>query len=306
MPQIPLRDRRSFGRRISALILSFFVLIFLFSWLLIVNVTQTLSMVMMPFSNRAFRSYNRWAANTWWGGCVTMAKLCYNIRIEVSGDPLPSLESAIVVSNHQQMPDITFLMFLARDKGRLGDLKWFVKDSIKWIPGIGWGMVFIGCIFVKRNWNKDRASIERTFAWINKGRVPFWIMLFAEGTRITPGKLEKSRIWAEKKGIEPPKHVLTPRTKGFVSSVIGLRDGHLDAVYDLTIGYKDGVPTLGQYSLGACPLAHIHVRRFAVAELPQKEEELDTWLLDRFREKDDLLESFYAKGSFQTYKRRKT
>ena len=203
----------------------------------------------------------------------------------------------IVLSNHQDMPDITFLMAFARSKGRLGDLKFFVKQPIKYVPGVGWGMVFLDCLFVKRNWTADRDSVERTFARLNGDKVPVWLVSFVEGTRITPVKLAASREYARSNGLTPPEHTLVPRSKGFVASVQGLRDS-LDAVYDVTIGYPDGVPDLWQYARGFAKVAHLHVRRYAIAELPESPQELAAWLHDRFREKDRLLAGFYSDGAF--------
>lgn len=45
----------------------------------------------------------------------------------------------------------------------LGDMKWMVKDIIKYVPGVGWGMLFLDCIFVKRDWTTDKESIRKTF-----------------------------------------------------------------------------------------------------------------------------------------------
>ncbi len=298
MPQTPLANPRSLLRRLYGTFIAIPIAIFLFSTLLFINITQTASLILAIFSRKAFRVYNRFAANTWWGLCDIAATRIHGVYLELTGDPIPKKENAIVVSNHQQMPDITFLFNLARAKGRLGDLKWFVKDNIKYVPGIGWGMVFIGCIFVKRNWTRDRASIERTFTWINKGKVPYWIILFVEGTRITASKLAKSRQFAESKNMQPLEHLLLPRTKGFTSAVIGLRDGHLDAVYDLTIGYTDGVPTLSQFISGVAKVAHFHVRRYVAADLPETEDALSEWLMERFREKDRRLDAFYREGTF--------
>ena len=127
--------------------------------------------------------------------------------------------------------------------------------------------------------------------------MPLWLISFSEGTRLTPGKLERSREIALDKGLEPFRHVLPPRTRGFVASVEGLR-GHLDSVYDVTIGYVDGVPTLRQFIQGYVGRAHLHVRRFAVSELPERADDLVDWLRQRFREKDALLDSFYRHGVF--------
>jgi hypothetical protein len=127
--------------------------------------------------------------------------------------------------------------------------------------------------------------------------VPLWLVSFVEGTRITPAKLERSQNYAEATGLEPPNHVLIPRTKGFVASVQALRQS-LDAVYDVTIGYPDGVPTLWQYIKGHARVAHLHIRRYPIAELPTRAAGLAQWLIRQFGEKDRLLERFYATHSF--------
>ena len=98
-----------------------------------------------------------------------------------------------------------------------------------------------GCIFVKRAWTRDKATILATFSRILENRVPIWLISFVEGTRFTPDKLIRSQQWAAEKGVFQPHHVLTPKVKGFVASIEGLRP-HLDAVYDVTIGYVEGAP----------------------------------------------------------------
>lgn len=297
LPLPPLPDPPDLPSRVKALTKAVPLSSFLFSELLAANFGQTSSLAVLPFSRRAFRKINRWFADTWWGHCVTMAELLYDAHVYLTGDAIPPRENAIVVANHQQMPDITALMLFARTKGRLGDLKWFVKDELKYVPGVGWGMVFLDCLFVKRDWHTDADSIERTFASLRKGKVPLWLICFAEGTRLSPKKIERSRAFAEEQGLKPLEHVLQPRTKGFVASVQGLRD-HVDAVYDVTIGYENGVPTLWQYIQGLAPVAHMHWLRVPVADLPETDEELELWLQKRYEVKDQLLAHFYEHGVF--------
>jgi 1-acyl-sn-glycerol-3-phosphate acyltransferase len=263
----------------------------------VVNGVQMASLLLRPFSRRAFRAVNRGCAGAWWGWCADVVRVFYGTRAVVSGDPLPHQESALLVANHQEMTDISFLFFLARSKGRLGDLKWFVKDVIKYVPGIGWGMLFLDCIFLKRDWASDRASIQRTFAGITGHGVPLWLVSFSEGTRITPEKAARSRAYAADAGIRATENVMIPRTKGFVGSVIGLRD-HIDAIYDVTLGYPDGLCTIWQHMCGIGRIAHIHVRRHAIADLPETEAALTEWLLERFRVKDDLLTAFQQDRAF--------
>ncbi len=297
MPLPPLQDPPGPGPRILRLFRAVPAATFLFVLLLGCNLAQTLSLVLLIFSRKTFRRFNRETANFWWGTCVIFSKWIYGIRLEMTGDDVPMLENALVLANHQEMPDITFLMILARTKGRLGDLKWFVKDQFKWVPGVGWGMVFLECLFVKRDWAADADSIARTFSRILRDDVNIWLMNFPEGTRLKPHKIKASREYALKKGIPPLEHVLLPRTKGFVASVQGLRQ-HLDAVYDITIGYKEGIPTLWQLAKGLSKVAHMHVRRVPTADLPQTDEALSEWLMERFQQKDKMLARYYKEGAF--------
>ena len=297
MPQSPLRDPSAPAARLAGLAKAIPAVGGLFSTLIVFNGAQTASLAVRPLSRQAFRGFNRWAADLWWGWCVSAAEAIHGTRIEVTGDELPKRENAVVVVNHQQMADITYLMFLARQKGRLGDMKWFVKDPIKYVPGVGWGMLFLDCIFLKRDWLTDRRSIEETFRRLTADRVPVWLMSFVEGTRVTPEKVARSRSFARKRGLEPTDHVLIPRTKGFVATVGAMRS-YADAVYDITIGYPDGVPSLWQYAQGFTRQAHLHVRRYPMAILPESDAALTTWLLARFREKDALLAEFYRTGRF--------
>ena len=292
-----LADPPGLGRRLSGLVTGLAAFFVLFPALLVINVAQCASVALIPVSRPAFRGFNRWVASFWWGCCASFAQGVYGTRLEVTGDPVPPRENAIVVANHQEMADITYLFFFARSKGRLGDLKWFVKDVIKHVPGVGWGMVVLGCLFVKRDWTADRAYVMRTFDTLVRERLPAWLVTFAEGTRITPAKAARSAEYAARAGLPPTGRVLIPRTRGFVASVEGLGE-HLDAVYDVTIGYPDGAPTLWQYVRGFSRVAHLHVRRTPREALPSGEAELREWLLALFRDKDRLLARFEETGTF--------
>lgn len=297
MPLPPLSNDDDFAGRLWRNLRVAIPVTFWFGFLIVINLTQTLSLVIKPFSASVFRRVNRWCASTWWGGCVVFAERFNGQEIIISGEELPTDENVLVLSNHQQMPDITTIMSMARSMGRLGDLKFFVKHAIKWVPGIGWGMQFLNCPFLKRNWSADREKIDATFATLVDERIPMWLVSFVEGTRATEAKIRASTEWAVEHGIEPTRNVLIPRTKGFVASVEGLGD-HLDAVYDFTIGYVDGVPTLWQHITGQVKKIHVHVRRLPADELPKIEAELKQWLMDRFYEKDALLEEYYDTGAF--------
>ncbi|MBW2458496.1 MAG: acyltransferase [Deltaproteobacteria bacterium] len=297
MPLAPLPEPSSRLERLHRLSRGIPIATFLGSALLGINALQMASLAIKPVSRATFRRFNRGAADTWWGFCVTIAERVNGTTIVVTGDEVPPLENTIVVANHQQMPDITFLMQFARTKGRLGDLKWFVKKALKYVPGVGWGMVFLDCLFVERRWTDDQDRIAQIFHQIVSERIPLWLITFVEGTRMTPEKVTAAQAYARDRGFPPTDHVLVPRTKGFVASVQGLRD-HIDAVYDVTIGYEEGVPSLWQYAKGQVGKAHLHVRRYPVADLPNDPSQLADWLFQLFQEKDDLLAHYYEHGAF--------
>jgi 1-acyl-sn-glycerol-3-phosphate acyltransferase len=268
-----------------------------FATLLPFNLLQLLSTVLLPFSRRAFRVLNRWCAGTWWGWCVSGAELVYGVRVILTGDDVPMRENALLIANHQQMPDIPAIMKFCRAHDRLGDMKYFVKKELKWVPGLGWGLQFLDCLFIDRTWALDRERIHRTFERLVSARVPVHLISFVEGTRLTATKLEAAQTYAEGMGLAVPRHTLVPRSKGFAASVEGLRS-HITAIYDLTIAYEEGVPSLWQYLKGLVQRIHVHVRRFPIDDMPSTESELRSWLLTRWREKDDLLERYYAQGAF--------
>ena len=295
MPLQPLTDTSGPTSTIRGLAL----LAIGFGTLLPINLVQLLSLAVLPFSRRAFRAANRWCADTWWGLCVNGAERFNGTQVIFTGDDVPKRENALLISNHQEMPDITAIMKFSKTRDRLGDLKFFVKKQLKWVPGMGWGMQFLDCLFIDRDWTSDSEKIRRTFDRLVTGNVPVHVVSFAEGTRLTLPKLEVAQTYARENGLPVPRHTLVPRSKGFAASVEGLRS-HIAAVYDLTIAYETGVPSLWQYMKGLVKRIHVHVRRFPIEELPQSADDLRQWLLSRWDEKNELLDYYYENGGFPT------
>jgi len=286
---VPAWLRTSLG--LSAGALSFVYLIG------ILNPIQMLSVLVRPFSKSAFRTVNRWCARSVWGLWVVMAERQNGTIFRFTGDVPPREENAVLIPNHQSMVDVLVVLAHGWRTARLGDMKWFVKDVVKWVPGPGWGMKFLDCIFLKRNWAQDRTEIERLFGKFKEEDIPIYLVSFLEGTRKTPQKHAASRAFAESRGMHVPEHTMVPRTKGFVATMIGLRTA-LDSVQDLTIAYPDGVPSLIDCFAGRPRRIDIHVRRYPIETLPTDEAGLTQWVLDRFREKDALLAEHAERGVF--------
>lgn len=199
-----------------------------------------------------------------------------------------------MIANHQGMADIIVALCIAYSCKMVSHTTWLAKDVLKWVPGVGWGMAFLDCIFLKRDWAADAQRIKETFSKVVESGFPIWLISFPEGTRLTQKKLQASNARAAKQGLAASKYVLRPRTKGFIATMSGLRNS-VDAVYDMTIGYVDRKPSLTAIIRGDIDAVHVHVDRFAIADLPA-EEGLSSWLRERFELKDKRMSQFKKTG----------
>lgn len=267
--------------------------------ILICNLLQMLSLALMPFSGVAFRAVNRNIAKVWFSSLAIFLEHLPGLEFVQTGDALPVKENAFVVANHQSGADIPAIIVLAHRCRRTADLKWFVKDVIKWVPGIGWGMLFLDCLFLKRNWSEDKEKILATFNRLRANRVPFFLLSYVEGTRLTLAKRDRSREYCKKAGLPVLTHVLSPRTRGFEATLEGLGT-MADAVYDVTLAFEGfptgAIPGFGALLWGPLRRVHLHVRRYPAEKLPRTKEHRVQWILDRFTDKDQLLATFYRTG----------
>lgn len=281
-------------RKILRPLLATVLLVLLAIAILLANFLQMASLVLLPFSARGFRAFNRFICNAWFGSLRWSLEDAIGIEFRQTGENFPWRENAFLIANHQKMSDIPALIVIAHRSGRMGDLKWFVKDPLKWVPGVGWGMRFLDCLFVKRNWTADKEKVTATFAKIREENIPFWIVSFLEGTRLRPAKLARSQEFARKQGLPHLEYVMLPRTKGFEATLEGLGASN-KAVLDATIGYEGASPNLWQLFYKT-ERVHIHTRRFT--QWPGTREEKGAWIIQRYVEKDALLKEFKATGAF--------
>lgn len=272
------------------------IFLFLFIFIILINIIQITSILFIPLSKKVFRRINTFLAGSWWGTAEWVMRKA-GINVVISGDKLFPRENIILISNHQGMSDIPVLFKLAKEMKQIDHMKWFIKDIIKYVPGIGWGMLFLDGLFLKRNWDKDRQKIEGTFKKFFKDNIPIWLILFPEGTRFRPEKLKLMERVAKSKNLPPLNHVLLPRAKGFTASVQGLR-GHCKAVLDATIIYEGTAPTITDLVLGKVSKVHLHVKRFELDDLTDDKDELNHWITQRFYIKDEMIAQFHKiKGS---------
>jgi len=270
--------------------------------------------------------YNAWIAFTkqsWGLLTMTMTQWWAPTTVRISGDStmrgqlLKTVDGSvlcnfpqrmILIANHQIYTDWLYLWWIGYTAGMHGRIYVVLKESLKRIPVIGWGMQFSQFIFLKRKWEQDKPRLAAHLQKFNKPKDPMWLMLFPEGTNLAPSTREASKAWADKNGIKDMQHTLLPRSTGLHFMLQELSKT-VDYVYDCTIAYE-GVPrgefaqdifTVGASYFGGKPPKSVNMywRRFAIASIPLDDtKKFDLWLRQRWVEKDKFIEDFYRHGKF--------
>lgn len=219
-------------------------------------------------------------------------------KVIFSGETLPERERVLIIANHRTEVDWMYLWDLALRKGRLGYIKYILKSSLMKLPIFGWAFHILEFISVERKWEVDESPMRKMLSTFINPQDPLWLAVFPEGTDFTEQKCIRSQKFASENGLPILHNVLLPKTKGFTACLEELK-GCLDAVYDITIGYKNRCPTFLDNAFGVAPSeVHIHVRRIVINDIPNSEEMIGSWLMDTFMKKDQLLSDFNSRGCF--------
>ncbi|GFQ05031.1 probable 1-acyl-sn-glycerol-3-phosphate acyltransferase 4 [Phtheirospermum japonicum] len=220
-------------------------------------------------------------------------------RVIFSGDMIPVEKRVLIISNHRTEVDWMYLWNLALRKGCLGYIKYVLKSSLMKLPIFGWGFHVLEFVPVERKWEVDEPVMHKMLSTFADRRDPLWLAVFPEGTDYTEQKCIKSQKFAVENGLPVLKNVLLPKTKGFIACLEILR-GSLDAVYDVTIAYKNHqCPSFMDNVFGVDPSeVHMHIKRIPLDKIPLSENEATNWLMDEFVLKDKLLTDFIVNGQF--------
>jgi 1-acyl-sn-glycerol-3-phosphate acyltransferase len=256
-----------------------------------------------PFSRVTARRLNEWMMSHLWpiyGYCL---EVLGGTTIRFTGDALPATVNQgnyVVISNHSYYCDwCPITCSLSQRFGRNAQFKLMAKDFIKYIPGVGTGIMGVGAIFLARDFHTDMPKLRRAFAHLIEDKIPFWLYSHPEGSRANPAKLAEARKFAQEKGLTPLDNLLLPRVKGFAASVEALRPC-LTGILDITVSYAKRPPIIPfSFFLGFPPSEiSLHVRHIPIAELPVDNAGLSRWLYTRWEEKDKLLSQINAQGVF--------
>jgi len=273
---------------------------------LLINAIQLCLYCLIGWWNRSlFRKLNYYLVWMIYAQLLFLTDWWSNSEIRIHADPDiiegMSKRSAIVLMNHHIELDWLFGWMVADRSKVLGNGRVFVKKMLKYVPIIGWAWNFSDIAYLERDWNKDQETMTKSVQSLADYPDPVWLLLFAEGTRLNPEKLEASRDFARKRGLPVLRHCLTPRTKGFSFIMEQIDRQVIPYVYDVTlaINSKDGGPaTISSILLGRKTVGEIYIRRFDINEIPKTTDESAQFLMDVYKSKDALLDSYARTGNF--------
>ncbi|KAL9140598.1 hypothetical protein ABFS82_14G047700 [Erythranthe guttata] len=268
------------------------------AFMFLVYFVPPVAVILRLFSVRYSRKSVSFLFGLWLGLWPFLFEKINKTRVIFSGDKVPVEERVLIITNHRTEVDWMYLWNFALRKGCLGYIKYVLKSSLMKLPIFGWGFHILEFIPVERNWELDESVMRQKLSTFTNRNDPLWLSVFPEGTDYTEQKCIKSQKFASENGLPVLKNVLLPKTRGFNVCLEILR-GSLDAVYDVTIAYKNQCPSFLDNVFGVDPSeVHMHVRRIPLDEIPSSESGAATWLMDEFVLKDQLLTDFIVNGHF--------
>ncbi|XP_021738566.1 probable 1-acyl-sn-glycerol-3-phosphate acyltransferase 5 [Chenopodium quinoa] len=268
------------------------------AFMMLVYIGFVTAVIVRLFSVRYSRKLTSVVFASWLALWPFLFEKINKTKVVFSGVTVPDKERILLLANHRTEVDWMYIWDLALRKGSLGYIKYVLKSSLMNLPVFGWAFQILEFIPVHRKWEIDEPIMHKMLSTLKDPQDPLWLAIFPEGTDFTEQKSIRSQKYAADHGLPILTNVLLPKTKGFFACMEELRNS-LDAVYDVTIGYKPRCPFFLDNVFGINPSeVHIHIRRLSISNIPDSEEELGIWLMDTFCLKDKLLSEFYSKGHF--------
>ncbi len=206
-------------------------------------------------------------------------------------------EHSLTVINHSYEIDFIILWLLIDKFKGLGSARGYVKNEIKYIPIWGWFFGLAEHIFLARSYEKDKSIIENKVKDYVTNIDNNWLVLLAEGTRFNKEKQEVSNKFAIERGLEPLKHHLIPRAKGFALTVPILKKLNCPTLYNVQLAFEKNAPneaTFGNLLQGRKLIAHVFIDRIDMTKVEPTFE----YLYDLYKLKDALQDSFHNYGNF--------
>lgn len=238
-----------------------------------------------------------WLASHWMDANTRHQSVLLPTELRVEGlDKLSTGEWYMLIANHQSWVDI--LVLLRVFNRRIPYLKFFLKQSLIWVPFLGLAWWALDFPFMRRHSKAELArnpslrgkDIEVTRRACAKFRHnPVTIINFLEGTRFTAAKYQQQK--------SEYRHLLMPRAGGFAFTLAAM-DGQLHRLLDVTLYYPAGVPSYWDYVCGKVPVVEVHLRQLPIphemlgdySEDEAFRSRFQAWVNGLWQEKDQRLQ----------------
>lgn len=276
---------------------------------LAVNLIQFVlyGVIVKGFGNHdLFRKINYYLVWAIYGQLLYVADWWSESRVRLHLDPDSDLEAnlgkehALIVMNHHYELDWLFGWMVADRSATLGNARVFVKRVLRYVPIVGWAWSVSDVGFLHREWEKDKDVIAEKVKCLENYPDPAWLLLFAEGTRLTPEKLALGQEFSRERGMTVLKHHLVPRTRGFVQVLENMDVSKMGCIYDTTLVIdedKGAKATLANALNGKSVFGEVFVRRIPITQ--EIKDDPSKFLHDLYAEKDRLKDSYLTTKSFK-------
>jgi 1-acyl-sn-glycerol-3-phosphate acyltransferase len=266
-------------------------------WLPLILTAIILKFIPSAYTKKMANTILNFLVTTWISVNSLILGFTKNIRWNLSGlENLTMKKNYLVLSNHQSWSDILILQKLLNRKVPM--LRFFIKQSLIWVPVLGLAWWALDYPFMKRHTKAEIArkphlagkDVEATRKACEKYKtIPVSVMNFVEGSRFT----EKKRV----EGQSRYKNLLNPRSggTGFVLTSMG---DYLSDILNVTIKYGENRRSFWGFLSGRVKEITVVVETIPVTEElkgdfhsdQEYRERFINWLNKLWQEKDLLLE----------------
>jgi 1-acyl-sn-glycerol-3-phosphate acyltransferase len=251
-------------------------------------------MAIKVFSRAGSERRRRWVYDLrihWCRSHLGAVRVLFGLTFEVEGLDQAGPGPALVLMRHTSIIDNAMAdAFIGHAHG-LG-LRFILKRELEMIPTIDIGGRWVPTVFVRRA-SADTATETEKLRILARDLGPGEaILLYPEGTRATPAKIERAQaIVAERQPEVAPlaarlRHVLPPRLGG----ALALLD-ECDGADVVVFGHAglDGFEYISDIWAGGLVGRTIRLRFFRhdAGEVPDGDDARVAWLYDRWQELDD-------------------
>ena len=237
-----------------------------------------------------YRLRARWASSHLGG-----IRALFGLRFEIEGLDQAEPGPEIIMMRHASIIDNMLPDSLVARTHGIG-LRYVIKRELQAIPTIDIGGRWVPTNFVRRGSGDSEGEIKRLLRLTKDLREGEGILIYPEGTRFTPAKLERAQeIVRERQPEVAPladrlQHLLPPRLGGPLALIEEVPGA--DVVFCGHVGF-DGFQYISDVWAGRLVGSVIGVRfwRVPAAEIPADEDGRARWLYGEWQKMDDWIES---------------